>query len=164
MNNLFHIKQKIIPPEAVSLLVRQWKAEEESMVFTNGCFDLIHRGHIDYLSKAASLGTKLMIGLNSDLSVRRLKGPGRPYQDEVSRAMILAAFCFTDAVVMFDTDTPYELIRLVEPDVLVKGSDYKAEEIIGYDILTGYGGRVMTLDFLPGYSTTLIVQKIKSGE
>jgi D-glycero-beta-D-manno-heptose 1-phosphate adenylyltransferase len=162
---MYHIKtigQKIISISDIAILAQQWRAEEENIVFTNGCFDLIHRGHIDYLAKAASLGTKLVIGLNTDSSVRRLKGSPRPYQDEISRAMILGSFFFTDAVVLFDEETPYNLIREVMPDILVKGSDYVAEEIVGYDIVIGHGGKVMTLDYLPGYSTTSIVERIQS--
>jgi D-glycero-beta-D-manno-heptose 1-phosphate adenylyltransferase len=162
MHPIKFIEQKIIAPGAIAALAHQWRAEEENIVFTNGCFDLIHRGHIDYLAKAAGLGTKLVIGLNSDDSVRRLKGSPRPYQDEISRGMILAALFFTDAVVLFGEDTPYNLIREVMPDILVKGSDYVAEEIVGYDIVTGHGGKVMTLDYLPGYSTTSIVERIQS--
>ena len=133
---------------------------DKKVVFTNGCFDLVHQGHIDYLSKARDLGDMLVVGLNTDASVRRLKGPRRPINDEHSRALLLASMVFVDYVVLFDEDTPYELIRAVQPDVLVKGSDYKPEDIVGYDIVTAKGGKVETLDFLPGFSTTAIECKI----
>lgn len=140
-----------------------WNREHAKIVFTNGCFDLLHRGHVDYLSKAADLGDKLIVALNTDQSVSRLKGPNRPIQDEQSRLFIMASLTFVDAVILFDEETPYELIRLVQPDVLVKGSDYKPEDIVGYDIVTGKGGEVKTIDFLPGYSTSLIEKKIRSN-
>lgn len=163
MNPLQQIYSKIIPFEELSRLTRKWKAEEENIVFTNGCFDLIHRGHIDYLAKASALGTRLIIGLNTDDSVSRLKGAGRPFQDEMTRAMILAALFFVDRVVLFDTDTPYELIGEIKPDILVKGDDYTPEEIVGYDIVTSYGGTVKTLEYIEGHSTTLLVSKIKDS-
>ena len=131
-------------------------------VFTNGCFDILHQGHIDYLSKARDLGDALIVGLNTDASVRRLKGTHRPINDQDSRALMLASFVFVDFVVMFDQDTPYELITTVQPDILVKGSDYKPQDIVGYDIVTAKGGKVLTLDYLPGFSTTAIECKIRS--
>ena len=137
---------------------------DKKVVFTNGCFDLVHQGHIDYLSKARDLGDMLVVGLNTDASVRRLKGPRRPINDQYSRALFLASMMFVDYVVLFDEDTPYELIKAVQPDVLVKGSDYKPEDIVGYDIVTAKGGKVETLDFLPGFSTTAIERKIAKGE
>lgn len=131
------------------------------IVFTNGCFDIIHLGHIDYLSKASALGHVLLVGLNSDASVRRIKGSSRPIQDGHSRAMALAAFTFVDAVALFDADTPYDLISKVQPDVLVKGADYTPENIVGSDIVMAKGGKVVTLDYLPGYSTSAIEAKIR---
>lgn len=142
-------------------VLNQWHTENKKIVFTNGCFDLIHRGHIDYLSKSADLGEVLIIGLNSDKSVSSIKGEDRPIIDELSRALLLASFEFVTAVVIFDEDTPYELISLIKPDILVKGADYKAEDIVGYDIVTEKGGKVVTLNYLPGFSTSSIVQKIK---
>lgn len=141
----------------------KWRERGESLVFTNGCFDILHRGHTDYLAKAADLGTKLIVGLNTDSSVRKLKGAVRPIQDEQSRLFILASLACVDAVILFDEDTPYELIKLVQPDVLVKGSDYTPENIVGYDVVTDKGGKVVTIDFLPGYSTTAIEKKIKQA-
>lgn len=139
-----------------------WQRENKKIVFTNGCFDLIHRGHVDYLSKAASLGDVLVVGLNTDASVQRLKGMSRPIQDEKSRAMIMASFFFVDLVVFFDEDTPYELIKRVQPDILVKGSDYHPEDIVGYDILMAKHGHVKTINFVEGFSTSNIINKIKS--
>ncbi len=143
--------------------LKEWQQSGQKVVFTNGCFDLLHRGHVDYLAKAADLGDKLIIGVNTDASVSKLKGPQRPIQDEQSRLQILASLGFVDAVILFEEDTPYELIKVVQPDVLVKGSDYEPEQIVGYDIVTHKGGTVKTIDFLPGYSTSLIEKKIKQG-
>ena len=160
MNKLEILKSKICSREELDNILNLWSFKNQKIVFTNGCFDIIHRGHVDYLAKAASLGNKLIIGLNTDDSVSRLKGPQRPLQDEYSRAMILAAFSFVDKVVFFDEDTPYELIKYIQPDILVKGSDYKEEDIVGFDILKSKGGEVITIDFVEGYSTSNIVNKI----
>jgi len=149
---------KIMTAETLSSMLQQWQGEK--VVFTNGCFDLIHRGHIDYLSKAKALGSKLFVGINTDRSVSKLKGLHRPLQDEHSRLLIMASFLFVDAVMLFDEDTPYNLINAVQPDVLVKGGDYIPENIVGYDIVTARGGRVFSLDFLLGYSTSAIEKKI----
>lgn len=142
--------------------VDQWKANGDAIVFTNGCFDILHPGHVDYLFAAKSLGDKLVIGLNSDSSVRDLKGAQRPIQDELARAAIMAALSCTDLIVVFTEDTPLELITLLKPNILVKGGDYKVEEIVGYQLVIDNGGKVCTLDFLPGYSTSAIEKKIKS--
>jgi rfaE bifunctional protein nucleotidyltransferase chain/domain len=157
------IQHKILNPKELNQLLAYWNFKDFQIVFTNGCFDIIHLGHIDYLAKAADLGNKLIIGLNTDASTRRLKGPARPINDEHSRAMILASFSFVDAVVLFDEDTPYELIKTIQPDILVKGADYKPEDIVGYDIVMGKGGRVETLEYLPGYSTSMIEKKIRDS-
>ena len=141
--------------------VAEWRAKGEKVVFTNGCFDILHLGHVDYLEKARNLGDKLILGLNTDDSVSRFKGPERPIQDQQSRARILAAFQFIDLVVFFNDDTPLQLISELLPDVLVKGSDYLAENIVGADVVKQHGGVVKTIDFVPGYSTTRIVEKIK---
>lgn len=156
------VKDKIVT--AVQLRDKLLGQPRRKIVFTNGCFDLVHQGHIDYLSKARDLGDMLVVGLNTDASVRRLKGPRRPINDEYSRALLLASMLFVDYVVLFGEDTPYELIKTLQPDILVKGSDYKPEDIVGYDIVMAKGGRVETLDFLPGFSTTAIEQKIAKGE
>jgi D-glycero-beta-D-manno-heptose 1-phosphate adenylyltransferase len=162
MQQLEIITSKIFSEwDALKPRLAYWNFHCKKIVFTNGCFDILHQGHIDYLSKAADQGDVLVIGLNTDSSVEHLKGKGRPVQDEQSRAMILAALRFVDAVVLFDQDTPLELISLVKPDVLVKGSDYKAEEIVGYDVVKDNGGEIITIDFLDGYSTSGLIEKIK---
>jgi len=158
------IQRKILKQPELDRMLAYWRFRDQKIVFTNGCFDIIHLGHIDYLAKAAALGDKLIIGLNTDASTRRLKGPHRPINDENARAMIMASFSFVDAVVLFDEDTPYNLIRTVQPDILVKGADYRAEDIVGYDIVTSKGGKVETLEYLPGYSTSLIEKKIRDRE
>ena len=137
-----------------------WRFHQKKIVFTNGCFDILHRGHIDYLAKAADLGDVLIIGLNTDKSVSRIKGSGRPVQDQKSRAMILSALHFVDAVVLFNEDTPYDLIKFVKPDVLVKGSDYKPEDIVGYDIVKEKGGEIIAIDYLEGFSSSNIIKLI----
>ena len=137
-----------------------WRFMDKKIVFTNGCFDILHLGHVDYLSKSADLGNILIVGLNSDSSVSKLKGANRPIINQESRAYIIAALNFVSAVVLFDDDTPYQLIKIVQPNVLVKGSDYKPEQIIGYDIVSAKGGKIETIDFIDGYSTSLIEQKI----
>lgn len=163
MSHHAHILSKIfVSSSDLQQKVKQWQKDGAQVVFTNGCFDLLHKGHVDYLAKAADLGTKLVIGVNTDASVSRLKGPHRPIQDEGSRLQILASLESVDAVVLFDEPTPHELIGLLQPDVLVKGSDYKPEDIAGYDIVKAKGGEVKTIDFLPGYSTSLIEKKIKN--
>ena len=155
------INQKIFSTETLESQLNIWRFKGKKVVFTNGCFDLLHLGHIDYLSKAADLGDVLVIGLNTDQSVSRIKGPHRPITDQKSRSGILASLFFVDAIIPFDEETPLDLIKLVQPDVLVKGSDYKAEEIVGYEVVSAKGGQVETIDFLPGYSTSLIENKIK---
>jgi len=137
------------------------KKSGKTLVFTNGIFDLVHRGHLELLNKAKRLGDVLIVGINSDASVRRNKGPKRPIISQDDRAFMLANLTPVDYVVIFEEDTPYEVIKLVQPDILVKGSDYKKEDIVGYDIVTAKGGKVVTIDFLPGYSTTEIEKKIK---
>jgi rfaE bifunctional protein nucleotidyltransferase chain/domain len=160
MLNLDVLRNKILSGPALARSLAIWRFQDKKIVFTNGCFDILHLGHIDYLAKAADLGHELVIGLNTDASVSRIKGLHRPLQDQESRAMILASLGFVSAVVLFDEETPYELIRLVQPDFLVKGADYKPEEIVGYDIVKAKGGEVVSLQFLQGYSTTGIVNKI----
>jgi rfaE bifunctional protein nucleotidyltransferase chain/domain len=162
MTYLQKIKNKIIEGRPqLEVILKQWSADNKKIVFTNGCFDLLHQGHIEYLAKAADFGDVLIIGLNTDDSVSRLKGNHRPIQNELSRAHIMAALEFVDLVVYFDEDTPYELIQAVQPDVLVKGADYKAEDIVGYDIVKAKGGKVETIAFLPGHSTSAIEEKIR---
>ncbi len=157
---MYSTSDKIFSSQALKARIQAWRVHAQRIVFTNGCFDILHPGHIDYLEKARRLGDRLVIGLNTDASVQRLKGENRPIQDENARARLLAALEFVDGVCHFDEETPYELIRLLEPDVLVKGADYQPEEIVGYDLLQARGGEVMTLEFLEGYSTTKIINKI----
>lgn len=159
MNNLEFIKSKILRDTDIGRMLAYWKFKNYRVVFTNGCFDIMHMGHVDYLARAADLGEVFVVGLNTDKSVRSIKGPGRPLQDEASRSLLLASLSFVRAVILFDQDTPVELITRVKPDILVKGNDYKPEEIVGADIVTSQGGKVMTLDIVKGYSTTNIVKK-----
>lgn len=161
MSNFELIKSKIYTLSELELAVSRWKLAGESIVFTNGCFDILHLGHVDYLAKASDLGTKLIIGVNTDQSVSKIKGPNRPIQDEKSRTFLLASLACVDAVVLFEEETPLILISKLLPHVLVKGSDYKADEIVGYTEVVSNGGKVETLDFVPGYSTSLIEIKIK---
>ena len=164
MNNLELIQSKIFREKDDSLknLLATLHFKDKKVVFTNGVFDLLHLGHIDYLSKAKDLGNFLVVGVNSDASAKRLgKGKNRPVKDEHSRSVIMASLRFVDLVIIFDDDTPYEIIKMVQPDILVKGADYKPEDIVGYDVVTSKNGKVITIDFLPGYSTTAIEKKIR---
>lgn len=154
---------KIVTLPDAKARVAAWKKAGLKVVFTNGCFDLIHLGHVDYLEKARMLGDKLVVGLNSDDSVSRFKGPERPLQDQTSRARVLAAMQFVDCVVYFNEDTPLDLISELIPDILVKGSDYLTENIVGANVVQKAGGAVKTIDFVPGYSTTRIVEKIRKS-
>ena len=164
MQQLELIRSKIFDPHKLKLQLTAWKFLSKKIVFTNGCFDILHLGHIDYLAKASDEGDILIVGVNTDASTSKLKGPHRPINNQEQRSMLLAALHFTDAIILFDEPTPYELIKLVEPDVLIKGADYKPEQIVGYDIVTARGGQVKTIDFLPGYSTSLIEEKIRNGK
>ncbi len=148
--------------EALAAWRAEWKANNHGLVFTNGVFDLLHRGHVTYLLQARNLGEGLLIGVNADTSVKRLKGDSRPIQNEEDRAFILSTLRACDAVAIFDEDTPYELIKLVVPDILVKGGDYKIEDIVGRDVVEGAGGVVKTIPFVEGRSTTSMVNKILS--
>jgi D-glycero-beta-D-manno-heptose 1-phosphate adenylyltransferase len=154
-------KDKIYTLPQLQAQLRDWKSQGQKIVFTNGCFDLLHLGHVDYLEKARQNGDKLVVGLNTDASVSRLKGPSRPLQDEMSRARVMASLLFVDAVVLFDSDTPLQLIEAVEPDVLVKGDDYSVEQIVGHELVVARGGQVKTVPLVKGYSTSNIVQKIE---
>ena len=161
MNYFEKICNKILNKEGLAKWLDDCRKNGKKIVFSNGCFDILHRGHVEYLSKAAAFGDVMVIGLNTDASVRRLKGPSRPVNDEKARAFVLAGLECVTAVVFFDEDTPYNLIKTVQPDVLVKGSDYKPEDIVGYDIVTAKGGKVVTVDLVEGFSTTRIINKIK---
>lgn len=152
---------KIRSVEATARTVSEWK-KEGKVVFTNGCFDMLHLGHIDYLEKARNLGFKLIVALNSDASVRRLKGEERPINNQETRSRIMAALEFVDAVILFEADTPLEVIAKLKPDILVKGGDYDIKNIIGADIVIENRGQVLTIPFLEGYSTTQVISKIKN--
>mgnify|MGYP000849002500 FL=1 len=144
--------------------VKAWKDAGKKIVFTNGCFDLIHIGHVLYLEEAKSLGDILIVAANSDASVSKLKGPHRPIKDEYNRTHILAALASVDMVLVFEENDPYNIIKQIKPDVLVKGGDWTTEQIIGSDIVLSYGGQVKSLQFVPGYSTTALEQKIISNQ
>ena len=158
MNHWQTIQQKIVTLPQLTSILKERNCQR--VVFTNGCFDLVHQGHIHYLSHARDLGDMLILGLNSDASIRRLKGPQRPIVSENERAIMMASFEFIDYVVLFEEDTPINLISAIIPDILVKGGDYEVEKIVGYDVVTQNGGKVVTLDFITGYSTTNIIEKI----
>ncbi|NQV01779.1 MAG: D-glycero-beta-D-manno-heptose 1-phosphate adenylyltransferase [Bacteroidia bacterium] len=161
MEKLERIKTKIFNREQIKNQCNIWRFEEKRIVFTNGCFDILHLGHIDYLTQAADLGDVLIIGLNSDNSVRAIKGPDRPINHEDARAIIIASLSFVTAVILFDEETPYELIKLVQPDILVKGADYAVDEIAGFDIVQAHGGEVVTIPLTEGYSTTDLISRLK---
>lgn len=153
---------KILSQDKMLKIINEWKANHQKIVFTNGCFDILHLGHIDYLEKARLKGDKLVVGLNTDHSVKILKGENRPINSEYARGRMLAALTFIDAVVLFDNETPLDLIKKIIPDVLVKGSDYLAENIIGADFVISNGGKVETIKLITGYSTTSLINKIKN--
>jgi len=163
MSHLKTLNSKIYNLDALITQVEQWKATGNKVVFTNGCFDIIHRGHIEVLARTADLGDKLIIGLNSDQSIQKLKGEDRPIIDEQSRAILLAALSFVDAIVLFSEDTPLKLISTLLPDVLAKGGDYEIETIVGHEIVQKNGGKVKLVPFLDGFSSTTIIDKIKNS-
>jgi len=165
------VKSKIVTAEEAARFVAMYHLKNQKIVFTNGCFDILHLGHITYLAEAASLGNRLIVGINSDRSVKALnKAPNRPINNELARIQIIAALGFVDLVVIFDDETPLELIRALEPDILVKGGDYDANElnfnskkyIVGSDIVRKKGGSVVTINLVEGYSTTAIIEKSKN--
>ena len=159
--NLEQIRaNKILKLNVLAKKVLEFSLKGESIVFTNGCFDIIHTGHLHTLSEAKFKGSKLIVGINSDASVKRLKGEKRPIQNEKERALILASLSFVDYVVLFEEDTPLNLIKILKPNVLVKGGDYKLQEIVGADIVLNNGGKVEMIPFLEGNSTTNTIQKI----
>ena len=151
----------ILEEKKLEAWLQDFRQTMDKLVFTNGCFDILHTGHVDYLQNARQLGDGLLVGLNNNESVRKIKGDSRPIVDERARAMVLAALEAVDAVVLFKEETPGRLIDQVQPDVLVKGGDYLAEEIVGYQTVTATGGTVKVLPFLEGHSTTSIIKKIK---
>jgi len=161
MQNRDSLEKKIFSWEEALVQRNKWQKEGLEVVFTNGCFDILHYGHIDYLSKAADLGHKLIVAVNSDSSVKKLKGEKRPLNPENARMALLSALFFIDAVVLFSDETPYELISLLHPDILVKGGDYSEEQIAGADIVRQNGGKVVILPLVEGYSTTSLIEKSK---
>ena len=163
MESLKPIESKICGWETLQKQIAIWRFRDKKIVFTNGVFDILHLGHIQYLSKARDLGNVLVIGLNSDDSVHRIKGPNRPVNNEQARALVLASLSFVDAIILFGEETPLELIRKVKPDFLVKGKDYKEHEIAGSDFVKSYGGKVVTIDLVKGFSTTHIIEKLKKS-
>jgi rfaE bifunctional protein nucleotidyltransferase chain/domain len=152
--------KNILTLEALKKELEHLRKQKKKVVFTNGCFDIIHRGHIEYLSKAKALGDVLVVGVNSDSSVKRIKGPNRPIVAEEDRMYVLANLRPVDYVCLFQEDTPYELISAIIPDVLVKGADWDISKIVGRDIVEATGGRVATIEFVPNRSTTSIIEKI----
>lgn len=160
---LEHIKAKISDLPSLQRRVNAWRVRGEEIVFTNGCFDLLHLGHVTYLAEARALGDRLVVGLNADASVSRLKGEHRPIHDMHSRAMMLASMECVDAVVVFEEDTPLLLIEGLLPDILVKGGDYALNQIVGHDVVIQAGGVVKTIAFLDGYSSTKIEARIKGA-
>ena len=163
MSKLHKIQEKILSLEALKSRVKNWKSGNEKIVFTNGCFDILHKGHLEVLAKTADLGNRLIIGLNSDSSIKNLKGGNRPIVDENSRAILLAALSFVDAVVLFSEQTPLNLIAEIKPDILAKGGDYKITEIVGHEVVQQNGGEVITIPLIEGFSSTNIIDKIQNG-
>ncbi len=169
MSRLTYQLNKVVSLEDAQRKVAMWQMKGDKVVFTNGCFDILHLGHVTYLAQAASEGTRLIIGLNTDASVKRQgKGDDRPINSEESRALVLAALQVVDLIVFFDQDTPYELIKALQPDVLAKGADYDPEEtdaaskkyIVGSDIMKQKGGKVIAIPLVDGYSTTALIKKV----
>ncbi|MEX2584134.1 MAG: D-glycero-beta-D-manno-heptose 1-phosphate adenylyltransferase [Gemmatimonadota bacterium] len=156
------LHQKILPLEL--LIGRFGRPRQQKLVFTNGCFDILHRGHVEYLEHARSLGEQLVVAVNSDRSVRGLKGPGRPLNPQDDRALVLAALRAVDAVTIFDDDTPHDLIRRLLPDVLVKGGDYSPENVVGAADVLAAGGRVEIAPLVPGRSTSLLIERTRTGD
>lgn len=162
MTKLEILQHKIIPLEEALKMVNRWKLNSYKTAFTNGCFDILHKGHIKVLTEAAQTANKLIVGLNSDSSVKRLKGQQRPLHTAADRALLLAALQYVDAVVIFEEDTPLQLITVLQPDVLVKGGDYTLDTIIGADEVLKRGGEVVVIPTEEGYATTQIINKIKN--
>ena len=161
MHKLEWVRHKIYDRNDLVRECNVWRATGKKIVFTNGCFDILHHGHLDLLARAADLGNVLIVGLNTDASVQRLKGPDRPVTNEQDRAFQVASLLCADAVSLFDEDTPEALIKLIKPDVLVKGGDYTIDKIVGADFVQSYGGRVEIIPFVTGYSTTSLIERIK---
>lgn len=159
-----NLQKKILPLSELQAKVAEWKAEGNSIAFTNGCFDILHAGHIASLIQASQQGDKLIVALNADVSVKALKGENRPINNEEARATVMSALSMVDAVTIFSEPTPKELIMAIKPDVLVKGGDYKPEDIAGAKEVIGWGGKVVINPIVEGFSTTSIIEKMKKGE
>jgi len=159
VSHLENIKSKVLNQDQLQIQLEEWKSEKKKIAFTNGCFDIIHRGHIHYLAQAADLGDYLIVGLNTDDSVRKLKGNNRPVQDENTRAEILASLSFISAVILFEENTPINLIETINPHILIKGGDYQESDIVGADFVKANGGEVKTIPFLDGHSTSELIAK-----
>jgi len=157
-------EEKIVPADSLAAHLAEWQAKGLRVGFTNGCFDILHPGHVKVLTAARGACDRLVVGLNSDASTRRLKGEGRPVQDERARAEVLAALEAVDLVVIFEEDTPINLIAQVKPSVLVKGGDYTREQVVGHEIVEAHGGEVLLVDVLQGHSTTSLVQRAREGK
>jgi len=160
MSQLDSITNKIVDIETLVSIRQTLKSQDKKVVFTNGCFDILHLGHVQYLAKARDLGDVLILGLNTDESVSRIKGPTRPVQKNETRSTILASLQFVDYVVFFDEETPLQLIQKVVPDILTKGADYSVENIVGADVVLANGGKVITIELTDGHSTTKIIDKL----
>ena len=163
MSHLNTINNKIHNLKDLKSQVGKWKQAGNEVVFTNGCFDIIHKGHIEVLARSADLGDKLIVGLNSDQSIQKLKGEDRPIIDEESRAILLAALSFVDAIILFSEETPLKLINTLLPDILAKGGDYEIKTIVGHKIVQENGGKIKLVPFLDGFSSTTIINKIKNS-
>ncbi len=161
--SLTSIEHKIFTWEKLAIQCRAWQSKGEKIVFTNGCFDILHFGHLHYLAAAKKLGNRLVIGMNAGSSVARLKGQHRPIQDEKTRTFMIASLQYVDAVTIFEEDTPLALIKTIQPDILVKGGDWSIENIVGAEFVLKRGGQVKSLPFIEGYSTTAIETKIKES-
>ena len=161
MKSVQAIPHKIFTPAALQAQLKRWRLQNKKIVFTNGVFDILHEGHIASLSDAAACGNILIVGVNADASVKRLKGESRPVNNENSRALLLASLVMTDAVIIFEDDTPYNLITSIMPDVLVKGGDYTIETIVGAKEVKANGGEVIIAAILEGFSTTAIIERMK---
>ncbi|MDC0028976.1 D-glycero-beta-D-manno-heptose 1-phosphate adenylyltransferase [bacterium] len=156
------LKAKIFNINDLSQIIKEWRLNGDKIIFTNGCFDLIHLGHLEILARSADLGDKLVVGINSDMSIKKIKGNSRPIIQEDSRAKQLAAIEFIDAVILFNEDTPFDLINILKPDVLTKGGDYKKNDIVGNELISKEQGEVVIIPLTQGYSTTSILEKIKN--
>jgi len=162
-SDLVAAEGKVLDWDSLARKLARWRQQGLTVGFTNGCFDLLHPGHVSLLGQARGHCDRLVVGLNSDASVKRLKGPERPVQGEAARAMVLASMASVDAVALFGEDTPLALIELVRPEVLVKGADYRVDQVVGGELVQGYGGRVVLAELMPGHSTTETIRKLAAG-